>query len=110
MNEDELDRDRIHPSLTRPVLWAGVERRVIGVEFMVIVLVVTWKGITFGSLLLAASFVVPVHLVARYAAGKDPRMTDLFVRSLAWRRRYYPPHADLHAAQPPVKPSIPGAR
>ncbi len=109
MNADELDRDRIHPSLTRPVLWAGVERRVVGVEFVVVVLLVTWKGITLGSVLLAACIVLPVNLVARYTASRDPRTTDLFVRSLAWRR-FYPAHADAHAPPVPVKPSIPGAR
>ncbi|HEX8430967.1 MAG TPA: VirB3 family type IV secretion system protein [Longimicrobium sp.] len=109
MNLEELDRDLVHPSLTRPVLWAGVERRVVGVEFMVLVLLVTWKGITLGSVVLGAFIVLPIHLVARYAAGVDPRMTDLFVRSLAWRR-YYPPHAGIHAAPQAVRPSIPGAK
>lgn len=109
MNLEELDRDLIHPSLTKPVLWAGVERRIVGVEFVVLVLLVTWKGITLGSVVLGACIVLPVHLAARYAASVDPRMTDLFVRSLAWRR-HYAPHADIHTAPSPVKSSIPGAK
>jgi type IV secretory pathway TrbD component len=109
MNADELDLDAIHPSLTQPVLWGGVERRVVALEFVVVVLLVTWKGIVPFSVVLALVLVLPLHLAARRIARIDPRMFDLFLRSLAWRR-YYPPHASIQAATPPVKPSIPGAR
>lgn len=109
MNAKQLDLDVIHPSLTQPVLWGGVERRVVGAEFMFVVLLLTWKGITPGALLLVACIVVPVHLIARHVAREDPRMFDLFLRSLGWLR-HYPPHASIHAAPPAVKPSIPGAK
>lgn len=109
MNGKELDLDVIHPSLTQPVLWGGVERRVVGAEFMVVVLLLTWKGITPGALLLVACIVVPLHLIARRVAREDPRMFDLFLRNLGWLR-HYPPHASIYTAPPPVKSSIPGAK
>lgn len=109
MNAPKLDLDVIHPSLTQPVLWGGVERRVVGAEFMLVVLLLTWKGMTPAALLLAASIVIPTHLIARRVAREDPRMFDLFLRSLTWLRRY-PPHAGIHTAPPPTKSSIPGAR
>src|SRR5690606_34241431 len=56
--------DLIHPSLTKPVLWAGVERRIVGIEFMIVVLVVTWRGMTPTALLLISCIVIPMHLVA----------------------------------------------
>ena len=109
MNTDITDLDVIHPSLTQPVLWAGVERRVVALEFVVAVLLLTWKGITLGSLAAGLCLLVPTHLAATHVARLDPRMFDLFFRSLAWSR-YYPPHSPIHAPPPPVPPSIPGAR
>jgi type IV secretory pathway TrbD component len=109
MHAGELDLDAIHSSLTQPVLWGGVERRVVALEFALVVLVFTWKGIVPFSVVLGLVLVVPLHLAARRVARVDPRMFDLFLRSLAWQR-YYPPHATIQAATPPVPPSIPGAR
>lgn len=107
MSTPNLDLDIIHPSLTKPVLWGGVERRVVGVEFMIVVGILTWKGITPGAMLLVACIVIPMHLIARRTAREDPRMLDLVLRSLAWRR-HYPAHGSFQAASPPTKPSIPG--
>ena len=109
MTTRKVDLDVIHPSLTKPVLWGGVERRIVGLEFMIVVLLLTWKGITPGGLLLVACIVIPMHLVARRTAREDPRMFDLLLRSLAWRR-HYPAHGRLHTPPPPTKPSIPRGR
>ena len=109
MQTDAPELDLIHPSLTQPVLWGGVERRVIAVEFVIVVLLFTWKGITPFSVVLGLCLVLPLHFVARRIAREDPRMFDLFLRSVGWRR-FYPPHATIHAPTPPVRPSIPGAR
>jgi type IV secretory pathway VirB3-like protein len=103
------DLDLIHPSLTKPVLWAGVERRIVAVEFMVVVMILTWKGITPGALALVACIIAPIHLIARRAALEDPRMFDLILRSIAWRR-HYPAHARFEATPPTPKPSIPSRR
>ena len=108
MSTRSVDLDVIHPSLTKPVLWGGVERRVVAIEFMIVVVIVTWKAITAETLLLVACIVVPMHLIARRIAREDPRMLDLALRSLAWHR-HYPAHGSFHAASPPTKPSIPKA-
>lgn len=101
--------DLIHPSLTKPVLWGGVERRIVGIEFIIVVLLVTWKSITPGALLLIACIVVPIHLIARRTAREDPRMFDLFLRSLSWHR-HYPAHGSFQAAAPSLVPSLPRRR
>ena len=106
MSPRSVDLDVIHPSLTKPVLWAGVERRVVAIEFLIVVVIVTWKAITPGTTLLVACVVIPMHLIARRTAREDPRMIDLVLRSLAWQR-HYPAHGSFHAASPPTKPSIP---
>lgn len=104
-----VDLDLIHPSLTKPVLWGGVERRVVGIEFIIVVLLLTWKGIAPGSLLLVACIVVPMHLIARRITREDPRMFDLFLRSLSWHR-HYPAHGSFQAAPPPIVPTLPRQR
>ena len=108
MSTRNVDVDVIHPSLTKPVLWAGVERRVVAIEFMIVVVIVTWRAITPGTILLVACIVIPIHLIARRTAREDPRMLDLVLRSLAWDR-HYPAHGTVHTASPPTKPSIPPA-
>jgi len=109
MTPRNVDLDVIHPSLTKPVLWGGVERRIVGIEFIVVVLLLTWKGITPGGLLLVACIVIPLHLIARRTAREDPRMFDLLLRSLSWQR-HYSAHGSFKAASPPIKPSIPRRR
>ena len=101
--------DLIHPSLTKPVLWAGVERRIVGLEFMIVVLVVTWRGMTPTALLLIGCIVIPMHLVARRVAREDPRMFDLVLRSLSWHR-HYPAHGSYRTAAPHNVSSIPRRR
>lgn len=103
---NDVDLDVIHPSLTKPVLWGGVERRVVGVEFILVVLIITWQGITPGGLLLIACTVLPMHLIARRTAREDPRMFDLFLRSLAWHH-HYPAHGSFDSATAPIRSSIP---
>lgn len=109
MSTPNVDLDVIHPSLTKPVLWGGVERRVVGLEFMIAVLLLTWKGMTPGGILLVACIVIPLHLIARRTAREDPRMFDLVLRSLAWHR-HYPAHGSFDTASPPAGPSIPRGR
>jgi len=41
-----------------------------------------------------------------WVATQDPQMTTLYVRSLG-ARDFFPPHTSVHAASPPVHPSIP---
>lgn len=109
MNVDELDSEVINPSLIDPVLIAGVERRVLGLEFLIVVALITWKGLILAAVMLALAIVIPLHLgVVRITRG-EPRILDIVLRHLRWAR-YYPSHGTRRAAHPPVKPSIPGAK
>ena len=106
---EELDSDVINPSLLDPVLIAGVERRVLVLEFLLVVALLTWKGLTPAAVLLALLIVVPLHLCAARVAQGEPRVFDILLRHLRWAK-YYPAHGSCRAAHPPVKPSVPGAR
>ncbi len=106
---EELESEVINPSLLEPVLIAGVERRVLGLEFLLVVVLVTWKGLTPLVVLLAVLIVGPLHVSAARAAQEDPRMFDIVLRHLRWRK-VYPSHGSYSAAHPPVRPSIPGAK
>jgi type IV secretory pathway TrbD component len=109
MSVEETDADVIHPSLLEPVLIAGVERRVLALEFLFVVLLVTLKGLTPGSVLVALLVVGPAHLAAMRLSRLEPWMFEVLRRHLRWRR-CYPPHGSWRAVPPPPRPSVPGGR
>lgn len=97
-----------HPSLSRPVLFAGAEPAAAVLE------VLTAGGLLFGvgfhvaSILLAAFYLTVVHGLMVWIAAQDPQMSQLYLRSLA-ARDYYPAHGAVGASLTPVRPSIPRA-
>jgi type IV secretory pathway TrbD component len=99
----------IHASLYRPVLLAGVEPSVAVLEGTTAFALVFGVGLHVATVLLAVFYLTVVHAVMVWVATQDPQMTVLYVRSLG-RRDFYPPHASVHAAPPPVHPSIPQGR
>ena len=99
----------IHPSLYRPVLFAGVEPSVAVLEGTTAFALVFGVGLHVATVLLAVFYLTVVHAVMAWVATQDPQMTVLYVRSLS-RRDFYPPHAGVHGAPPPVHPSIPQGR
>ena len=99
----------IHASLYRPVLFAGVEPSVAVLEGTTAFALVFGVGLHVATVLLAVFYLTVVHAVMVWVATQDPQMTVLYVRSLG-RRDFYPPHASMHGAPPPVHPSIPKGR
>jgi type IV secretory pathway TrbD component len=99
----------IHASLYRPVLFAGVEPSVAVLEGATAFALVFGVGLHIATVLLAVFYLTVVHAVMVWVATQDPQMTMLYVRSLG-RRDFYPPHAGVHGAAPPVHPSIPKGR
>ena len=101
-----LEAHVIHPALYRPVLFAGAEPAVVVVEVTTAFALVFGVGLHVATVLLAVFYLTVVHALMVWVAKQDPQMTALYVRSLA-SRDFYPPHASVHAAPPPVHPSIP---
>ncbi len=101
-----LEAHVIHPALYRPVLFAGAEPAVVALEVTTAFALVFGVGLHVATLLLAFMYLTVGHAVMVWVAKQDPQMTALYVRSLA-SRDFYPPHASVHAAPPPVHPSIP---
>ncbi len=101
-----LEAHVIHPSLYRPVLFAGAEPAVVVLEGTTAFALVFGVGLHVATVLLAVFYLTVGHAVMVWVAKQDPQMTALYVRSLG-SRDFYPPHASVHAAPPPVHPSIP---
>ena len=99
----------IHAALWRPVLFAGAEPAVVALEVTTAFALVFGVGLHVPTVLLAVFYLTVVHAVMVWVAKQDAQMTVLYVRSLG-TRDFYLPHASVHAALPPVHPSIPQGR
>ena len=104
-----LEAHVIHAALYRPVLFAGAEPAVVVLEVTTAFALVFGVGLHVATVLLAVFYLTVVHAVMVWVASRDPHMSVLYVRSLS-ARDFYPPHASVHAAPPPVHPSIPQGR
>jgi type IV secretory pathway TrbD component len=96
----------VHPSLYRPVLFAGAEPAVVVMEVTTAFALVFGVGLHVATVLLAAFYLTVVHSLMVWVAKQDAHMIALYVRSLS-ARDFYPPHGSPHASSPPVHPSIP---
>jgi len=101
-----LEAHPIHPALYRPVLFAGAEPAVVVLEVTTAFALVFGVGLHVATVVLAVFYLTVVHAVMVWVAKQDPQMIGLYVRSLG-ARDFYPAHASVHAAPPPVHPSIP---
>ena len=102
----QAETHRIHASLYRPLLFAGAEPAVVGLEVTTAFALVFGVGLHVATLLLALFYLTAVHAVMVWVAKQDPYLTELYIRSLA-ARDFYPPHGGTRGAAPPVRPSIP---
>lgn len=107
--EPMLDEHVIHPSLYRPVLFAGAEPAVVVLEVTTAFALVFGVGLHVATVLLAVFYLTAVHAVMAWVATRDAHMTMLYVRSLSGRD-FYLPHGSVHGPSLPVRPSIPQER
>ena len=84
----------IHPSLHRPVLFAGVEPAVAITEGAVSLGLVIVVGLHVMTIALAVLYLVVMHCAMVRATASDPEITAVYIRSLTLRD-YYPPHAHV---------------
>ncbi len=103
------ERHPIHPSLVRPVLFAGAEPAAAALEALTAGALLFGAGFHVATVLLAAFYLTVVHTVMVRIAAQDPQMSQLYLRSLTGRD-FYAAHAAIGARRMPVRPSIPGVR
>jgi type IV secretory pathway TrbD component len=97
-----------HPSLSRPILFAGAEPAAAVLEVLTAGALLFGVGFHIASILLAVFYLTVVHGLMTWVAAQDPQMSQLYLRSLA-AHDYYPAHAKVDARPVAVKLSIPRA-
>ena len=101
-----LESHPFHPSLQRPILFAGAEPAAAAVEALTAGALLFGVGFHIASMLLAAFYVTVVHTLMVWVAAQDPQMSQLYLRSLT-ARDYYPAHGPVTAKPLAARPSIP---
>lgn len=96
----------IHPSLVRPVLFAGAEPAAAILEVMTAGALLFGVGVHPATIALATFYLTVVHGTMVWVAKQDPQMSQLYVRSLTGQD-FYDAHGRLGATILPVRPSIP---
>ena len=104
-----LESHPIHASLFRPVLFAGAEPAAAVIEGLTAGGLLFGAGFHVATILLATFYLTVVHTVMVRVAGRDPQMSQLYLRSLSGRD-YYAAHCPWESRVPPVRPSIPAVR
>jgi type IV secretory pathway TrbD component len=102
-----LDQHRLHPSLYRPVLYAGVAPVFLFLEVCAVFLLLFEAGVHVATAGLALFYCLVFHPVAVALSGRDALIVEIYARSARW--------ADLYVAAPgfgarvtPVGPALPG--
>lgn len=72
-----------HRSLTQPMLWMGVPRNLLVVEFLIAVV----GGVIFKTFMVVG-LAAAIHILFRYLAHKDPQFHEVFLRSLRHKLYY----------------------
>jgi type IV secretory pathway TrbD component len=92
--------NHVFPSLTRPILFGGVERELAIVEGTLIAALLLGIGVHLPTIAIASVIAFVVHPLLVQAAKRDPQMFRIYLRSLA--------HQDLYLAR--VHPTAPDFR
>ena len=106
---DAGGRQRVHPSLVRPVLYLGVERPVIAFEATLALAVLFGVGLHLITLGLIGVVMLVIHPSMVWLTAKDAQATEVYVRSRAYAD-YYAPHGSIRTRGRAPRPSIPGVR
>ena len=101
-----LEPHPIHPSLVRPVLFAGAEPAAAVMEGLTAGALLFGVGFHLATIALALFYLTVVHGVMVWVAKQDPHMSQLYLRSLSARDFYYP-HGSPFANTPATRQAIP---
>jgi type IV secretion system protein VirB3 len=91
MTDDKLRTIPIHRSLTRPQLLMGCERFLFLMLCMVVTLLAGPGGLMTGNyinILIAGAIFFAGRALLAHMAKTDPRMSDVFRRSVRYRAEY----------------------
>lgn len=102
------ERRVVHPSLIRPVLFGGAERGIAVLAFSAAVGIPLYAGLHVLTVAIALVFAFPIQTLGVWMARRDPRMIEIYLRSLSGRDHYLP-WGGRSAWPAAVPPSIPGA-
>jgi type IV secretory pathway TrbD component len=109
MTPEAPQKTRLHASLWRPILYAGVAPQFLACEAAAVFLLLFEAGPHLATLACAALWALVCHPLAVFLCAKDPRIADLYVRSLRGADFYAAP-APLGAppaAPDPALPTVP---
>jgi type IV secretory pathway TrbD component len=98
----------VHASLVRPILFAGVEPAAAALEALTAGLLLFGVGFHILTVALAVFYLTVVHRALARVAAHDPRMSELYFRSLT-AHDYYAAHAFVWTSVPAAHASIPHA-
>src|SRR4029453_9608750 len=96
----------LHPSLIRPVLWGGADRRLVVPLWSVVVLLIFATPTHPLTFCLALLLGIGGHYGLVQAAKADPCWFDVYLRALRYQDEY-PAHSSVRAAPGHVQPSLP---
>jgi type IV secretory pathway TrbD component len=97
----EARRTPLHPSLCRPVLYAGVAPELLFFEVSVVFLLLFEVGLHLATLALSLVYALVIHPLAAFLCSRDPLVARLYARSLR--------HADHYAPAPRLRARVRGA-
>ena len=102
-----IQKTPIHPSLCRPVLYAGVAAGFLFFEVSAVFLLLFEAGIHLVTIGLALVYGLCFHPLAVHLCAKDPQIVDLYIRSLR-NADYYEASASVRAPVRPIDPALAG--
>jgi type IV secretory pathway TrbD component len=97
----------IHPSLCRPVLYAGVAPGFLFFEVSAVFLLLFEAGVHLATVGLALFYGLCFHPLAVHVCQRDAQIVDLYLRSLR-NADYYDAVPAVRAAVPAIDPALPG--
>jgi type IV secretory pathway TrbD component len=107
MSPPSTQKTPIHPALWRPVLYAGVAPGFLFFEAAAVFLLLFEAGVHLATVGLALAYALCFHPLAIHLCGKDPRIAELYLRSLR-NADFYEAAPSLRAPMRPVDPALPG--
>jgi type IV secretory pathway TrbD component len=106
MLSSSLRRLVLHPSLIRPPLLAGGDRRLVIALWTLVLLLIFGAQTHWLTIGLAGVLGIGGHLALVLAAKADPYWFEVYLRSLEYQD-YYPAHSSVRARPGRVRASIP---
>ena len=100
---------KVHQSLIRTPLYAGVEKGFLLFEVCTVGFLFFVIGFHAIAIAVALVWVLLVHPTMAWICAKDPLLAMLYVRSLSGKD-FYTPHASVRGTPLKAKPAIPALK